>query len=251
MCLMQLYLFRSATLQYSITKISLHMKPAKLLAPAGLAVVIVAYFIFFHSSSQKSTEEKNEEEALTAFEMMGLWGEMRTYPFKSIPEGKFNAAFRKMKDHEERKMRERLSSTSSASALTTSVPWVPLAPKNFAGRILCMAFHPTNQNTMWVGSASGGLWKTTNGGTGSPDGINWVNVPTGFPVLGISAIAINPSSPNEMYLGTGEVYNSGGNGYQGHNDRTFRGSYGIGILKTTDGGNTWTKALDFSASSLK
>jgi photosystem II stability/assembly factor-like uncharacterized protein len=226
------------------------MKPAKLLAAAGLAVVIVAYFSLTYLTPKKN-KEKEEEEALTAFEMMGLWGEMRAYPFKTIPEGKFSAAFRKMKDDQEKIMSIRGSTTPSQAALTMSTPWVPLAPKNFAGRILCMAFHPTNQNTMWVGSASGGLWKTTNGGTGSPDGINWVNVPTGFPVLGISAIAINPSSPNELYLGTGEVYNSGGNGYQGHNDRIFRGSYGIGILKTTDGGNTWTKALDFSASNLK
>ncbi|NJO25785.1 MAG: hypothetical protein HC867_08550 [Bacteroidia bacterium] len=93
--------------------------------------------------------------------------------------------------------------------------------------------------------------KTTNGGTGGANGINWTNVPTGFPVLGISAIAVNQSNPNEIYLGTGEVYNSGGNGYAGHNNRIFRGSYGIGILKSTDGGTTWSKTLDFASSNLK
>ena len=50
----------------------------------------------------------------------------------------------------------------------TTTPWVELAPKNFAGRILSIAFHPTNSDIMWVGSASGGLWKTTTGGTGAP-----------------------------------------------------------------------------------
>ena len=109
----------------------------------------------------------------------------------------------------------------------------------------------TDPNTIWAGSASGGLWKTTNGGTGAANGINWTNVPTGFPVLGISSIAVNPSNGNELYVGTGEIYNTGGNGFQGHNDRVLRGTYGIGIIKSTDGGTTWTKALDFSASSLK
>ncbi|HEX6182155.1 MAG TPA: hypothetical protein VFZ47_12970, partial [Chitinophagaceae bacterium] len=205
------------------------------------AVTISIFLIRKHS-------EKQEEEALTAFEMMGLWGEMRAYPHPSIPEEKYAQAFERLRQDE---VKAKSMRSEANSAFAPVSPWIPLAPKNFGGRILCLAFHPTNQNIMWVGSASGGLWKTTNGGTGAADGINWTNVPTGFPVLGISAIAINNSNPNELYLGTGEVYNSGGNGYQGHNNRIFRGSYGIGILKSTDGGATWAKALDFSSSSLK
>ena len=88
---------------------------------------------------------------------------------------------------------------------------------------------------MFAGAASGGLWKTINGGTGAGSGINWTQVATGFPVIGVPAIAINPLNGNEMYIGTGEVYNTGGNGFAGQNQRTFRGSYGIGILKSTDG----------------
>ncbi|MGB8192462.1 MAG: T9SS type A sorting domain-containing protein [Chitinophagaceae bacterium] len=225
--------------------------PKLLLAATAVAVIAFAsiYSLNLHTPASSETEN-DEEEVLTAFEMMGVWGEMRAYPFKSIPEGKFDQGFRKLKADEERHRIMRSASRNEA-ALEAIAPWTPLAPKNFGGRILCLAFHPTNQNTMWVGSASGGLWKTTNGGTGAANGINWTNVPTGFPVLGISSIAVNPSNANELYLGTGEVYNTGGAGYQGHNDRTFRGSYGIGILKTTDGGNTWTKALDFSYSNLK
>ena len=210
---------------------------------SAAAITISIYLV-----SNRTAEQEQKEEVLTAFEMMGLWGEMRAYPFPSIPEERFHQAFTKLHEQE---MKVKAMRSSANSTLAQAVPWTPLAPKNFGGRILCLAFHPTNQNIMWVGSASGGLWKTTNGGTGAANGINWTNVPTGFPVLGISAIAINNSNPNELYLGTGEVYNSGGNGYQGHNDRVFRGSYGIGILKTTDGGTTWTKSLDFSSSNLK
>ena len=229
------------------------MRTTKLFLPVIISMTVLTsayYAVTIFSKKTQAKVENEEEEVLVAFEMMGLWGQMRAYPYESIPEGKFNVGFKKMKDDEERKKNLRSSKITSEAAAVMSTPWTPLAPKNFGGRILSLAFHPTNANIMWVGSASGGLWKTTNGGTGAADGINWVNVPTGFPVLGISAIAVNQSNANEIYLGTGEVYNSGGNGYQGHNDRIFRGSYGIGVLKSIDGGITWSKALDFSASSL-
>ena len=70
-------------------------------------------------------------------------------------------------------------------------------------------------------------------------------VKLGYPALGVSAVVIDPSDTDVVYLGTGEVY-----GYQAANGgvviRTMRGSYGIGILKTTDGGQTWSKSLDWS-----
>src|SRR4030095_12403544 len=228
------------------------MKFPKRALIAGIAITaIVTAVLFTNENFKNEFEETEEEEGLTIFEMMNLWGQMRAYPYDEIPQEKFDKAFKRMKSDEEKKFKDFSQRMSAATMATQTSPWIPLAPKNFAGRILCLGFHPTDQNTIWAGSASGGLWKTTNGGTGAPNGINWTNVPTGFPVLGISAIAVNPSNGNELYVGTGEIYNTGGNGFMSHNDRIFRGSYGIGIIKSTDGGTTWTKALDFSASSLK
>ncbi|MFN0275378.1 MAG: T9SS type A sorting domain-containing protein, partial [Chitinophagales bacterium] len=84
--------------------------------------------------------------------------------------------------------------------------------------------------------------KSTTGGIG----INaWQNIPTGFEVLGVGAIAINPNNTNEMFIGTGETYSYGTNS-MGISTRTERGSYGIGILKSDDGGITWEKSLDWS-----
>ena len=64
-------------------------------------------------------------------------------------------------------------------------------------------------------------------------------------MLGVSTIAIDPADGDVMYIGTGEAYD-----YQssigGDAIRTTRGSYGVGILKTTDGGATWTKSLDWA-----
>lgn len=226
------------------------MKNRKLILPSaiGLIVIIVASYLVIKIYKERFKEEENE--GLTAFEMMGLWGEMRAYPFGNIPQEKFNAAYMRMKSDRER-MRRNASGISGAAASSVITTWTSLAPKNFSGRILCLGFDPVDQNTMWAGSATGGLWKTTNGGTGAANGINWTNVTTGFPILGVSAIAVNPSNRNEIYVGTGEIYSTGEYGYEGHNERTFRGSYGIGIIKSTNGGSTWTKALDFSASSLK
>jgi len=68
---------------------------------------------------------------------------------------------------------------------------------------------------------------------------------TGEPVLGVSAIAIDPTDTTVMYIGTGEVYNYDDT-QGGITVRHTRGSYGMGILKTTDGGLTWTRSLDWS-----
>src|SRR5438309_441397 len=91
------------------------------------------------------------------------------------------------------------------------------------------------------GLGSGGLWRSYTGGLAG----DWQRVVTGYPVLGVGAIAIEASDSNTIYIGTGEVYR-----YQaalgGVIIRTTRGSYGVGILKTTDGGSTWIKSLDWS-----
>ena len=199
------------------------------------------------SERERQEEEFEEGEILRGFD---LWTEMRTYPNKTFSAPGFSRAFA-----QSQRMSIQAKSADLRVALPSTAPWTELAPLNFAGRILSVAFHPTNPNIMFVGSASGGLWKTTNGGTGNASGINWTYVPTGFPVLGVASIVINPSNPNEMYIGTGEVYSiaplaTGTIGHGGY-ERLFRGSYGIGILKTTDGGITWTKALDFAASNIK
>ena len=87
--------------------------------------------------------------------------------------------------------------TSNAS------PWQSIGPNNLGGRTLCIAFDPLDTATIWLGSASGGLWKSTTGGNGPQA---WTYVPTGYPVRGVSSIVINHNNPNEMYIGTGEVH---------------------------------------------
>jgi hypothetical protein len=111
------------------------------------------------------------------------------------------------------------------------------------GRINCIAFHPSNANTFWVGTPAGGLWKTTNGG------LNWTTNSDNFPVLGVSDIAIDPTNANIMYLATGD-------GDRGSLSSLVGGEAGdtksIGVLKSTDGGNTWTNTgLNWTVQSTK
>jgi len=219
----------------------------------GFALLLIGGSLMVLSSknfsSIDSSVNKKKNGIPGSMRAMDLWSDMRTYPYQTMDASSFSTSFQQANHMSASTINGMLGVFSP-----TSAPWAALGPKNFAGRILSIAFHPTDPNMMWVGSASGGLWKTTTGGTGAPGGINWQYVPTQFPVLGVSSIVIHPTKPDTMYIGTGEVYSSNvaatGTIGAGH-VRTFRGSYGIGILKTTDGGTTWSKVLDFANSNLK
>ncbi len=100
--------------------------------------------------------------------------------------------------------------------------WQSCGPANQGGRMISFAFDPTNSQTIWAGSASGGLWRSMNGGN------SWQAMSDNIPSLAIGAIGINPASPNVMLLGTGEGY-----------VLTPLLQSGVGVLKSVDGGLTW------------
>ncbi|MEA3446799.1 MAG: hypothetical protein U9R19_18945, partial [Bacteroidota bacterium] len=109
------------------------------------------------------------------------------------------------------------------------------------GRVNVIAFHPSNNNIFWVGSPSGGLWKTTNSGS------SWTVLTDNNTVLGVSAIAIpsNYSTSSTIYIGTGD--RDGGSVWSLGGGNTHDNE-GIGVLKSTDGGSTWTSSLSFTPS---
>ena len=118
-----------------------------------------------------------------------------------------------------------------------SVNWVSLGANSSGGgyagigRIACIAFHPSDNNTYWVGAASGGLWVTTNNGT------NWSCLTDNNGALAVSDIVI-PSdfaTSNTIYIATG--------------DRDGWDNNSIGVLKSTNGGTTWNATgLSYSLS---
>lgn len=135
----------------------------------------------------------------------------------------------------------------AATAKTTSTQWETMGPHNIGGRTLRLAFNPLDTRTLYAGSAAGGLWRSYSAGVGVDA---WQRIPTGFPVLGVGAIAVSPADTNIILIGTGEVYNDKKTGNR-VNIRTTRGSYGIGILLSLDHGQTWFKTLDWAYDELK
>lgn len=125
--------------------------------------------------------------------------------------------------------------------------WVPIGPnQNIGGRILSIAIDPQNTNNVFIGSASGGIWKTTTAGVGTNA---WQPVATGFPVLGIASLIIHPTNSNIIYAGTGEVYRTDTSNI-GFNVWKARGTYGVGILKSINGGTSWSRIFSRNESDL-
>ncbi len=176
-------------------------------------------------------------DAMAALQFMTL---QRAYPERDIPDQRYMQEFERVAPA--RHLARERAAGSTAGGYPEPGPWAAIGPKNVGGRTISLAVNPKNTEIIWAGAASGGLWRTDTGGIGARA---WHYIETGFPVLGVNAIAIDPGDTAAVYIGTGEVYNrddSMGSIYI----RTTRGSYGIGILKTTDGGATWAKSLDWS-----
>ncbi len=98
-----------------------------------------------------------------------------------------------------------------------------VGPAFTSGRISDFAFHPTDRHDFFVGTASGGLWHTTDSGT------TWTPVFDDQGSYAIGALARNPENPNEIWAGTGE------------NNAQRSVAYGDGLYRSLDGGKSWTK----------
>ncbi len=198
------------------------MKSKYLLLPIILIVGFTFSFLIFDREPVIHTSG--------AWQALQFWSQQRAFPNKDIPtETYFNQY-------------KQISKSLKKSNFINTESWQTIGPHNIGGRTLSLAFNPQNTNTIFAGSASGGIWRSYTGGIGAQA---WQIVPTGYPVLGVSSIAIPETDSNTIYIGTGEVYNYQ-NSFGGVTVRVTRGSYGIGILKSTDYGLTWSKSLDWS-----
>lgn len=97
-----------------------------------------------------------------------------------------------------------------------------------SGRTRALAIHPTDPNTVYIGAACGGIWKTTDGGT------TWMDIGRDLESLSFGALAIDPSHPEVVYAGSGETQMLG---WFAHFD-------GRGLFKSTDGGANWIRITD-------
>ncbi len=111
------------------------------------------------------------------------------------------------------------------SLLPFSAPvWEQQGPCNIQGRITDLAVDPTDENTAYAAAADGGIFRTFDGGD------TWEATFDFMPTLSMGAVAIDPSDPNVVYAGTGEVN-------PGRGSLTYGGA---GLFRSNDQGSTWT-----------
>lgn len=99
--------------------------------------------------------------------------------------------------------------------------WRSIGPANMGGRVDDIAVAENDASVIYVGFATGGLWKSTNNGT------TWAPIFDNYPVSSIGDIGLSPSNPDIIYVGTGEPNNRQSS------------SFGAGVYKSEDGGKTF------------
>ncbi len=137
---------------------------------------------------------------------------------KPAPDEVWNEYFLAQKGQKQAKT----SSTSNANWTEIGPSYLPsngTGQPNGVGRLNGIGFHPTDANTIYVGAPQGGVWKTTTGG------LSWSSTTDNLPTLGVSSIIVDHSNPNTIYIGTG--------------DRDAGDAPGLGVMKSTDAGDTW------------
>ncbi|MBF4983905.1 T9SS type A sorting domain-containing protein [Nonlabens mediterrranea] len=114
------------------------------------------------------------------------------------------------------------------SSLSDNSNWSAIGPFSIqgtgswstgTGRVNTVTIDPNNPNTYYLGSPSGGIWKSIDAGT------TWIPISDFLSQIGVSAIAVDPADSNIIYIGTG--------------DDDARDSSSIGLMKSIDGGQTW------------
>jgi photosystem II stability/assembly factor-like uncharacterized protein len=159
----------------------------------------------------------------TGYKIFKRWEYINRH--RALPDGKLPTSRQIMETHNQ--FMEKAQSVRSASG-----NWELVGPSSYPvnatsqptgmGRINAIAFHPSDDNTIYVGAPSGGIWKTIDGGD------TWTNISGNIPTLGVSAIVVHPANPDIIYIGTG--------------DRDAGNAPGIGVYMTTDGGTTWAQS---------
>ncbi|MGO9517573.1 MAG: hypothetical protein ACLPND_11055 [Candidatus Korobacteraceae bacterium] len=170
----------------------------------------------------------------------------RVVPGKSSAELRHRAYQAKMQARAARLARTKVAYPNSQPS---SGGWTPLGPVPLAsdatgngfqnynqvsGRATAVAIDPADPtgNTVYIGGAQGGVWKSTNAAVSVANNVTWTAVTDDQATLSIGSIAIQPGNSNPsdsvILVGTGEADNSA--------DSYF----GLGILRSADGGNTWT-----------
>ncbi len=117
------------------------------------------------------------------------------------------------------------SGGSTTTVVSSVAPggWEALGPGNVGGRTRAILIHPTTPSTMWASAVGGGIWKSLDAGA------SWTPKADLLLNIAVNSMVLDPRNPDTIYAGTGEGF---------FNGDALRGA---GILKSTDGGETWAQ----------
>jgi len=188
-----------------------------------LALIIIVEVYFYLDSKQNPSSRKRIRKPYKA-----LVERPFGTPLKKEPDAVTNEwmAYQRCYPYNEIKLESYLSGMEQAQALHENssnlrYDWELVGPTNIGGRITDLTIHPDSPETIYVGAASGGVFKTTDNGQ------NWENVFANSPVISIGDIAIDPDNENILYVGTGEA------------NASSYSFFGNGIYKSINAGEGW------------
>ncbi|HUR12444.1 MAG TPA: T9SS type A sorting domain-containing protein [Flavitalea sp.] len=216
-----------------------------------VAWICIQSLVNIHVPEFEIGDDEEEERESGADKQMASWWWSRGYPDPENINEKYYQGWLQalaMKNPELKSQRNDASISNTSNTVSVfSGNWTAIGPnQSIGGRVLCVAVDPRNSNNVLIGTASGGIWKSKTGGVGTAA---WTPVTTGFPLLGVASIIIHPRNSNIIYAGTGEVYRVDTSNI-GFNVWKARGTYGMGVLKSTDGGNSWQRVYNRNISNL-
>lgn len=173
----------------------------------------------------------------------------RVVPGKSSAELRHRAYEAKMRARAYRSAGTQLDHADLQPPPPSGGSWIPLGPVPLAsdatgigeqnynqvsGRSTAVAIDPADStgNTVFIGGAQGGVWKSTNAATSVANNVTWTAIADDQSTLSIGSIAIQPGNSNPansvVLVGTGEADNSADS------------YYGLGFFRSINGGNTWS-----------
>src|SRR5215475_3870952 len=139
------------------------------------------------SQDQQATKHEAEDAQTAA---------AKFYLRKRLPEGEREIPTQRYLDARARMLRMSRYSTSRNQYLSATeaetdalAAWTELGPGNIGGRTRALIIHPTNHDTMFAAAASGGVWKTTDGG------ISWKPLADLIANIAVNALAIDRNDP--------------------------------------------------------
>jgi len=177
------------------------------------ALVALIVPIFLLNSSNET--EKGREPSMAP----NMWFfNQRAYPHGEIKQESFRLAIDQAM---EKKEEARIKRASGEKSYLRNAAWEERGPVNIGGRVTDLAVHPTDSGIAYAAMASGGVFKTTNGG------VDWNPIFDNEAAISCGAVAVDPGHPETVWVGTGEA-NAGSYSF-----------FGLGIYKSDNGGLSW------------